>query len=181
MWVLLLIVTFVTVKTSIQRKSQLRLAESDLPVVSRNSTSVEDSSVDLCIVFEQSCDIYGEMACLTAEQKAALKCIYKTAKKLVHSESHIQFLEKCLELRFIPKSFQVKKYLPGNQKINRDRFEKVSFDCINDEKESHTNKLAVARAELSRNKRDLKFRSRRWGSSLPGLRKQDPPLSPPST
>ena len=86
-WVLLLIVIFVTVKTSIQRKSQLRLAEPDLPV--RNSTSVEDSSVDLCIVFEQSCDIYGEMACLTAEQKAALKCIYKTAKKLVHSESHI--------------------------------------------------------------------------------------------
>ena len=27
----------------------------------------------------------------------------------------------------------------------------------------------------------LKFRSRRWGSSLPGLRKLDPPLSPPST
>ena len=26
-----------------------------------------------------------------------------------------------------------------------------------------------------------KFRSRRWGSSLPGLRTQDPPLSPPST
>ena len=25
------------------------------------------------------------------------------------------------------------------------------------------------------------FRSRRWGSSLPGLRTQDPPLSPPST
>ena len=24
------------------------------------------------------------------------------------------------------------------------------------------------------------FRSRRWGSSLPGLRTQDPPLSPPS-
>ena len=25
------------------------------------------------------------------------------------------------------------------------------------------------------------FRSRRWGSSLPGLRTRDPPLSPPST
>ena len=31
------------------------------------------------------------------------------------------------------------------------------------------------------NKQQQKFRSRRWGSSLPGLRTQDPPLSPPST
>ena len=77
LWILLLSVTFVTVKTSIRWESQLRLAESDLPLVTRNSIWLEDSSVDLCIVSEQSCDISGGMACLTAEQKEALKCIYK--------------------------------------------------------------------------------------------------------
>merc|ERR1712074_51322 len=33
----------------------------------------------------------------------------------------------------------------------------------------------------NKNRKVKKFRSRRWGSSLPGLRTRDPPLSPPST
>jgi hypothetical protein len=95
------------------------------------------------------------MSCLTAEEKETLKYLYKVARKIVHSESHIQFLEKCLEFKYIPKSFQIKKFLPGDQKVNQERFDKISNDCINDEKVAHTNKLNWARAEFCKIKSEL--------------------------
>ena len=68
-------------------------------------------SADLRSAFEQSWDCYGKMTCLTVEQKQIVKSLYKNGRKIVHLECHIKFLEKCLEIEFIPKSFQIKNSL----------------------------------------------------------------------
>ena len=95
------------------------------------------------------------MSCLSAEQKQTVKSLYKFARKIVHLESHIKFLTRSLRIGFIPKSFKVKVSVPGNQRINQDRFDKVSIEAMDDEKQKHVNKLNWARAEFAKLKEDL--------------------------
>ena len=90
LWILLVLVTLVT-KTAIHSESQFWLAESEFPVVSSYSTQVEEPSVSLCIVIEQSCDSDGKMSCPTAEQKKTLKSLYKVARTLVHWYGKVMF------------------------------------------------------------------------------------------
>ena len=70
------------------------------------------------------------------------------------TESHIEFLSRSIQSKFIPKSFQLKANLPGDQNANQQRLNKVSFETINDEKIKHENVLKAAKTqfEISKNK-----------------------------
>ena len=57
--------------------------------------------------------------------------------------------------------------------------EMYDSDYYDDEMEDEEYRQAIAELEIIR-KRVEKFRSRRWWSSLLGLRTLDPPLGPPS-
>ena len=72
------------------------------------------------------------MAGLSAEQKRCLGLMYKCARKIVHLETNFQFLVKCFEKGFIPKSFRVKNSLPENHKINQEKLNTVSNEAMND-------------------------------------------------
>ena len=76
--------------------------------------------------------------------------------KIANSESHIEFLTKSLEDKFIPKSFKLKNLLPGNSTANQERLDKVSFESITDEKNKHENVLKAAQAQFEISK--LKIR-----------------------
>ena len=90
------------------------------------------------------------MPCLSPEQKQALKSVYNSGRKECHLESHVEFLEECLEIGFIPKSFRLKNNIPGNSRINQNRLKNVSVQAISDEKESHANKLKVVKTEFEK-------------------------------
>ena len=64
-------------------------------------------STDQCTVSALSWDIDGEMADLTVEQRKAVSILYNLARKTVHLESHINFLQKSLECDFVPKNFRI--------------------------------------------------------------------------
>ena len=81
--------------------------------------------------------------------------MYKFARKTVHLETNLEFLTKCLDISFIPKSFKIKNSLPGNNKANQTRLENISIQAIIDEKQKHGDKLVRVRAEFEKNKRDL--------------------------
>jgi hypothetical protein len=108
--------------------------------------------VDQCTEFEQSCDKYEMVPYLSSDQKQVIKCLYKNGRKIVISESHIEFLSKSLEDKFIPRSFQIKTNIPGNKDKNQERLNKASFEAIKEEKERHLNILRGANKEFQKNK-----------------------------
>ena len=112
-------------------------------------------SVNQCTVPILSCDFEERMAYLSVEQKQTLKSLYKFARKTIHLEANLEFLAKCLDRKFIPKSFRLKNSLPGNDEANQLRINNVCFEAIVDEKQKHSDNLTQARAELDRHKKDL--------------------------
>ena len=78
---------------------------------------------------------------LTEDQKVVVKNIYKFGRKSKKLHSHINYLKKCLENRVIPKSFKITKEIPGNQKVNQLKLDKISLEAVNDEKERQFNIL----------------------------------------
>ena len=151
-WVLLVCVTLFA--KEISSPLELQFWTTDQTCLVKSETSPQEEfcslSADQCTAIEQSCGGEGRMSGLLAEQKKVLKSLYKKARQVVHLEEHINFLSKCKEVKFIPKSFQIKTSLPGNQRINQERFDKVSIEAMGDEKIKHANKLNWAKAELDR-------------------------------
>ena len=155
-WVLLVIVTFVTSSNFLE--SQLWKTESSSFQVKSDSSLLEESlalSVNQCTVEALSCDLEEKMNNLSVEQKQTVKSLYKFARKTIHSEAHVDFLSKCQEVNFIPKSFRIKNNLPGNTITNQKRIENVCFEAISDEKEKHLQKANWARAEFDKVSGDL--------------------------
>ena len=87
---------------------------------------------------------------LSSEQKQVIKTLYKKGAKIVNSESHIDFLSKSIENKFIPKSFKVNSNLPGVKTINQERLDLVSFECVKDEKRRHENILKAAKLDFEK-------------------------------
>ena len=87
---------------------------------------------------------------LSSEQKQVIKTLYKKGAKIVISESHIDFLSKSIENKFIPKSFKVNSNLPGVKTINQERLDLVSFECVKDEKRRHENILKAAKLDFEK-------------------------------
>ena len=137
--VLVILVTF-TVLTSNQLEEQFWYSDISFPqAVRSNSSWLEDcftSSDNQSTVTKLSC-FPGKMSGLTTEQKAVIKSLYKFGRKIIHSESHIQFLKKSIESDFIPKNFRLKNTLPGNQIANEERIQNVCKDAIIDEQANH--------------------------------------------
>ena len=152
-WVLLSIVTFSASKTSSQVEEQFWLAEPSHPLVIPDLNSL-DFSADLSTVKELSW-FSGRMSFLTAEQKQNIRCLYKTGRKIAHSEAHIHFLSKCLEFHFIPKSFRIKNTIPGNKQINQARINQISLEAIGDERANQINKLESENVEFENQKKGL--------------------------
>ena len=96
------------------------------------------------------------MPCLTAEQKQTVKALYKFGRKVVHLETNIEFLQKSLEIDFIPKSFRLKNSLPGNHQVNQERIDQTCKAAMSDEVNKHKNKLNWARAEFENYEKKLK-------------------------
>ena len=69
----------------------------------------------------------------TAELKSIISNLYKTGRKSVNAESHCLFLNKCLELRIIPKCFRIKHEIPGDQLEIQQQLNEVSFKSIQSE------------------------------------------------
>ena len=113
-----------------------------------------DFSAHLCTVQELSWPP-GRMSYLSAEQKQNIRFLYKTGRKIAHSEAHIEFLTKCLECDFIPKSFRLKNSIPGNKQVNQVRLDQLSKAAISDEWENHINKLEFAQTEFVNQKKGL--------------------------
>ena len=148
MWVLLVTVILTAISASQSLESQFRTTEQTNYLDENLENCVQadllEFSVELCTV-DQSCEETIEMPWLTNEQKKNVKALYKLGKQIVHCESSILFLNTSLEENFIPKSFKIQKFLPGNQKVNQERFDKVSLEAIRDEKERHLNILKGAK------------------------------------
>ena len=83
-------------------------------------------SVDLCTAIEQSCDSNFKMSNITTEQKQILKSLYREGGKSIKTEFHIEFLNKSLEQKVIPKAFKIKNNLPGNINNNQKKMESIS-------------------------------------------------------
>ena len=132
-----------------------------------------ENFVEQCTGFELSHEDSEEMSALNLEQKEVVKNLYKSGRKIVHCESHLEFLEKSLALKFIPKAFQIKKYVPGNQKSIQEKFDQISLESVNDEKERLENVINVNRNEFSKGKLDLKkhFEEKHCESELKRLEK----------
>ena len=92
-----------------------------------------ENFVEQCTGFELSHEDSEEMSALNLEQKEVVKNLYKFGRKLVHCESHLDFLEESLKLKFIPRAFQIKTIIPGNQKSIKERLNKVSLESVSDE------------------------------------------------
>ena len=142
-WILLVLVTYKASKTSSHLEDQFWLTDSTT-FHSVNVDTYQTFSASHCTVQELSCDIDGEMSCLTSDQKQKMRKVYKFGRKTVHFESHFEFLGKCL-----------KNTLPGNLRTNQERIDKISNDAIVDEREQHKNKLNWARAEFDKAKNEL--------------------------
>ena len=159
LWVLLGLVTFSATLTSSPREVQLWSTEPIFSNVNQASSLLAaelELSVNQCTVLELSCNSRGRMACLSAEQKQKVRPLYKFARKIAHSEAHISFLTKCLNIDFIPKTFQLKNNIPGNTENNQIQLDKISKQAISDEKLNFEEKLIEARAEFAKLKDDLK-------------------------
>ena len=116
-WVLLSLVTFSAIEISSLVEAQFWQAEPSYPPVTPDLFSL-DFSAYLCTVQVLSWPP-GRMSHLSTEQKQKIKDLYKTGRKIAHSEAHIEFLLKCLDFDFIPKSFRLKNNIPRNQKSNK--------------------------------------------------------------
>ena len=65
------------------------------------SNSYSELSVENRTAFDQSCGNDRKMALnLSNEQNGVLKSLYRNGRKIVNSESHINFLTKSLDLKF---------------------------------------------------------------------------------
>ena len=51
--------------------------------------------------------------------------------------SHVNYLTKCLETNLIPKSFKICKEIPGNQKENQKKLDKISLEAVYDDGRKH--------------------------------------------
>ena len=96
------------------------------------------------------------MASLSSEQKVLLKSLYRTGERIIKLESHLEFLSQSLQLKFIPKRFQVKNNLPGNYLLNEERLKLVSIQSIKDEKQNHENSVKSANVTFEKLKSRLK-------------------------
>ena len=137
--------------------SQLLSTDPTIDLLSENPEVGEDYSalsVDKCTLVKVSWR-YTNMANLSSEQKQVIKCLYKNGAKIVNSESHVDFLSSSIQNKFIPKSFKVNTVLPGVKEVNQERFDKVSFECIKDEKFRHENVLKAAKLEFVKSKSKL--------------------------
>ena len=137
--------------------SQLLSTDPTIDLLSENPEVGEDYSalsVDKCTLVKVSWR-YTNMANLSSEQKQVIKCLYKNGAKIVNSESHVDFLSSSIQNKFIPKSFKVNTVLPGVKEVNQERFDKVSFECIKDEKFRHENVLKAAKLEFEKSKSKL--------------------------
>ena len=152
-WVLLSVLTFSAIQISCLLEAQFRLAEPTHPPVTPDFYSL-DFSAHLCTVQELSWPP-GRMSYLSAEQKQNIRFLYKTGRKIAHSEAHIEFLTKCLDCDFIPKSFRIKNTIPGNKQINQARIDQISLDAIDDERANQINKLEFENIEFENQKKGL--------------------------
>ena len=71
---------------------------------------------------------------LTKEQKFLLGSLYKIGRKVVHFQSHVNFLCESLRLKFIPKRFHIKNNLPGDKLETQKQLDLASFISIESEK-----------------------------------------------
>ena len=136
LWILSSVVTFTATKPSNHLEAQFWLVDTLIAhSVMTSSSPLEDlfPSTDLCTATEQSCDITGVMTGLTVEQKKTIKSLYKSVRKIAHSEAHLNFLSKSLDTDFIPKCFRIKNNLPGNPTQNENRMKTVSVEAMKDE------------------------------------------------
>ena len=155
-WVLLIPIALATTNRS-TCSTQFLSTEPTLDFHSENPEVFYDytaSSVDKCTFLEVSWS-WTSMMRLSSEQKQVLKSLYKNGAKIVNSESHIEFLSISIQNNFIPKSFKVNSKLPGVKAVNQDRLDKVSFECVKDEKVRHETILKASKLEFQKSKDKL--------------------------
>ena len=134
--VLITAVTFVTSFSSVLSRAQLwatvpNTFQGELNIdVSQDTIEI---SVDHCTEFEQSCVDDRKMN-FSCEQKQIISNLYKCGRKKIKTESHVQFLSKCLEKRIIPECFTIKNSLPGNKVSNQKKLDDISYGSMADEK-----------------------------------------------
>ena len=92
---------------------------------------------------------------LTKEQKFLLGSLYKIGRKVVHFQSHVNFLCESLRLKFIPKRFHIKNNLPGDKLETQKQLDLASFISIESEKNVNENKLKLLVEEFERLKEQL--------------------------
>jgi hypothetical protein len=144
-WILLIIVILLVKKSSNLWEEQLWKADycSTFPVKSNISLQADCfvHPADQCTVQTLSCYFEGKMAYLSTEQKQTIKSLYKFARKTIHLETNLEFLTKCIETNFIPKSFRLKNSLPGNIQANQVRIDNICKEAIIEEKHKHIDNL----------------------------------------
>ena len=95
LWVLAISLTFAAARASFDSDNlQLWLPDPELihkEVTQEFFIDTLEHSVDQCTL-QESCELNAKMPYLSKEQKQCLTSLYKTAKKIVSSESHIDFL-----------------------------------------------------------------------------------------
>jgi hypothetical protein len=105
---------------------------------------------------ELPCDVDREMHGLTVDQKGVIKHLYKIGRKSIKLKSHVKYLSRCLETKIIPKSFKIKKDIPGNQLKNQQKLDQISLEAVYDEKERQSNVLKSVLIEFEKLKRKLR-------------------------
>ena len=113
--------------------------------------------VDQCTVLKQSWKEVDKMAPnLTVEQNQVLKNVYKLGRKSIHLQSHVNFLNECLELDFIPKHFNIKNNLPGSKVEIQKQLDLASVISMKCEKVTHEENLNTIVTEFEQSKEHLK-------------------------
>jgi hypothetical protein len=92
----------------------------------------------------------------TKDQKEVVKNLYKIGRKSIKLNSHVNYLSKSIETQVIPKSFKIKKEIPGNKTKNQQRLDKISLEAVFDEKERQINVLKTVLIEFTKLKKKLK-------------------------
>jgi hypothetical protein len=81
-------------------------------------------------VIELPCDSDRKMRGLTDDQKYVIRNLYKVGRKSIKLKSHVNYLSRCLETKIVPKSFKIRKEIPGNQLKNQQRLDKISLEAV---------------------------------------------------
>ena len=148
-WVL---VSFVILQDSCSASQFCTADQADFHRIVSTGNIFSENTVRHCTV-NQSCDSDNRMTTLTSEQKLVLSKLYRNGRKVVKTSSHIEFLKTSLELKVIPKCFKVKSVIPGNF---QDKFDQISFQSIQNEKNRLENKLKAVTAEFEKAKNNIR-------------------------